>query len=115
MARPKKEVNEQMLKQLAGIHCTMNEMSAMLGVSVDTLERRYADTIKEARESGKMSLRRAMFKKALDGNPTMQIWLSKQHLGMVDKQEHSLDTDTKNAIKLTYSLPKKDDGVGGVC
>ena len=94
MARPLKEVDVELLKKLAGIHCTIKEMASILGCSVDTLERRFADIIEKGRDEGKMSLRRVMFKKAVQGeNTAMLIWLSKQHLGMSDKIEQK---DTTN-------------------
>jgi hypothetical protein len=37
-------------------------------------------------DEGKSSLKRKMFEIALKGNATMLIWLSKQYLGMRDKQ-----------------------------
>lgn len=78
-------VDEEILKGLAAIQCTMEEMSAVLGCSVDTLERRYADVIRKAKEQGKSSLRRKQYQVALSGNPTMLIWMGKNVLGQTDK------------------------------
>jgi len=58
----------------------MIEMASCLDCSVDTLERRFADRIKTAREKGKMSLRRKQFEVALNGDKAMLIWLGKQYL-----------------------------------
>lgn len=66
----------------------MKEIAAVCDCSVDTLERRFADVIQRGREKGTMSLKRKMFETAMNGNVTMQIWLSKQHLGYSDKQHH---------------------------
>ena len=41
-----------------------------------------------------MSLRRAQYQKALDGNPTMLIWLGKQILG----QRERVDIDLNASI-----------------
>ena len=38
---------------------------------------------------GKISLRRAQFEKALNGNVVMQIWLGKQHLDQKEKIEQT--------------------------
>lgn len=84
MAPPKKKIDVKVLEGLARIHCTMIEMASICECSVDTLERRYADVIKKAKDSGKASLRRIQWKLALEGNPTMQIWLGKQLLGQRD-------------------------------
>lgn len=81
MARPRKAIDEGLLHRLALIHCTNEEIAAVLGIHKRTLERRYAAVMNAAREEGKSSLRRVMWKKALEGNERLMIWLSKQHLG----------------------------------
>lgn len=86
MARPRKVIDPAVVETLAKIHCTYDEIAAVVGCSTDTLKRRFADRIEKGREEGKASLRRMQFKKALDGNPTMLIWLGKQHLGQKDGQ-----------------------------
>jgi hypothetical protein len=87
MARPIKEpdVDADVMQRLAAICCTMTEIAAVTGVSVATLERRYAEPIKRGREIGKATLRREQYRLAMNGNPTMLIWLGKQLLGQTDK------------------------------
>ena len=93
--RPKIEVNYDMIKKLASIFCTGEEIADILEISYDTLERRikskykcsFADYIKKYNNTGKASLRRMQFKSAEAGNATLQVWLGKQYLGQTDKQE----------------------------
>lgn len=113
--RPPIELDETTFKELCKIQCTLVEIAAILKVSEPTLitwvKRTYNDTFlsvfKKFSSEGKMSLRRTMFRTAIgtptrvdrddkgksviiEGikpNPTIQIWLSKQHLGMTDKNE----------------------------
>jgi len=99
MARPRKKIDPEQVRTLAKINCTMIEIAAVVGCSVDTLERRFADVIKECREQGRMSLRRAQWKKALEGHPTMLIWLGKQELGQKDQQ--AIDIDFRDVSVLT--------------
>lgn len=109
MARPRKKVDPELIKSLASINCTMPEIASITGVSIDTLERRFAAIIKEGRDHGKMSLRREMWKAVKErGNVTMMIWLSKQLLGYTDKvtqtvglvtPEDGAKEDLENAIK----------------
>lgn len=94
--KPEKPVDENLLKKLASIMCTYKEMSDILGVSVDTLERRFADLIKEAQSTGKMSLRRWQFQAAEKGNPSMLIWLGKQILNQHEKIQHSTVNPMEN-------------------
>ena len=63
----------------------MVEIAAVCGVSVDTLERRFADTIKKGRETGNMSLRRKQVEVAMQGSVAMLIWLGKQRLEQKDQ------------------------------
>lgn len=87
--RKKIKIDWDTVERLASIGCTQGEIANVLGVSVDTLQRRkeYAAVYKRGFDKGKMSLRRAQYKKAMDGNTTMLIWLGKQFLGQTDKQE----------------------------
>lgn len=84
MARPKKEIDEELLYKLAVIHCTMREMSDIVGVSEDTLKRRYAHIIDKGKSEGKMRLRRKQIEVAMSGNAVMLIWLGKNLLGQSD-------------------------------
>jgi hypothetical protein len=103
MARPKKQIDEKLLANLSQIHCTLEEMSSILGVSIDTLERRYAALIKENRDKGKMSLRRKLYEMALQKNNLGAIiWLSKQHLGMSEKVINEDGDVTKDASSQTF-------------
>ncbi len=89
MARPIKYVDPQSILKLAQLHCTYDEIATFLGVSTKTLQRSYVHLIKKGRETGKISLRRAQFEKALSGSVPMQIWLGKQHLDQKDKIEQT--------------------------
>lgn len=91
--RPRKEVDAALIERMAAIHCTLDEMASITGVSVDTLGRRFAEPIKRGRARGKRSLRRHQYKLAKSGNATMLIWLGKQLLEQRDKLEHSGDVD----------------------
>ena len=95
MARPKKEIDEELLYKLAQIHCTMREMSDIIGVSQDTLKRRYADIIDKGKSEGKMRLRRKQIEVAMSGNHTMLIWLGKQMLG---QSESPVQDEDKSII-----------------
>lgn len=85
-SKPKIDIKEQ-VRQLAAINCTWLEIASIIGMKERTLRRRYGQTYKTGRESGKMSLKRKMYETAMNGNVTMMIWLSKQMLGYTDKVE----------------------------
>lgn len=100
MARPKKEIDWEMVDKLCAIHCTGEEIASILDVSYDTLQRRcqeehecgFADYYKKASASGKMSLRRKQYDVAMAGNVPMLIWLGKNTLNQRDQ----VDTEVKD-------------------
>ena len=97
--RPRKEIDFAQFEAMCHIQCTEVEIASILGISVDTLERRceehygstFAEVYEEKRSHGKESLRRKQWHAAENGNITMMIWLGKQWLGQTDTQkiEHS--------------------------
>ena len=82
--RPRKEIDTELLYKLAQIHCTMKEMVDILGVSEDTLKRRFSGIIDKGKAEGKMRLRRKQIEVAMKGNAVMLIWLGKQILSQSD-------------------------------
>jgi hypothetical protein len=94
--RPRVELDPSQIEALAEIMCTNEEIAAVLGCSVDTITRNYAEAIKNGKAKGRASLRRTQWRAAESGNPTMLIWLGKQLLGQRDqpKEEevNSLET-----------------------
>ena len=97
MARPKFNIDYEMVEKLAGIQCTQQEIASFLGCSVDTLQRdeTFCGLYKKGQENGKMSLRRIQYKLA-EKNPTMAIWLGKQYLKQRDNIE--VEHDAKNGV-----------------
>jgi len=111
MGRPIKPINEDLVEKLAMIGCTMKEIAAICDVSVDTLERRFAELIEKGKEQGKSSLRRMQWKSAEGGNVVMQIWLGKQLLGQKDrmKTENYNVVDLRKAFFDAVNRPKAND------
>ena len=87
--RPKAKIDTAQLDKLAAMQCTLEEIANWFGVNKSTISRRFATNIIKGKSTGKISLRRAMYTKALEGNVVMQIWLSKQYLGMKERVETS--------------------------
>ena len=100
--RPKIIVDLEILKNLASIGCPDYEIASVLNISARTLHRNYAEIIDQYKEKGKASLRKKMWDKAVKkDNTMMQIWLSKNYLGMKDR------TQTES---ITEPLPLIIDG-----
>ena len=109
MSRPKgteKPIDLDELEKLFALGCTLPEIAGWFGVSLSTLEKRMGRrSYHEAQERGqsrmKISLRRRQIQVAESGNPTMLIWLGKQHLNQRDSldMQHS-GADGKDLIPL---------------
>jgi hypothetical protein len=96
--RPQLPIDLEVVRKLASIHCTKREIANVVGCHVDTLyTERFTEVLQKGEDEGKMSLKRKMFEVAMQGNTAMLIWLSKQHLGMVDKQP-------EQAIQANYTV-----------
>jgi len=92
--RPKIIIDVEILKNLASIGCPDYEIASVLGVSARTLKRNFAEIIDQYREQGKASLRKKMYDKAVKkDNTMMQIFLSKNMLGMSDKVQQTNVTE----------------------
>jgi hypothetical protein len=73
------------VEKLAAIGCKDMEIADWFGINDNTLRFNFSEELIKGRASLKMSLRRAMFNNAIHQNNTvMQIWLSKNFLGMSD-------------------------------
>ena len=88
---------KDMIVKLAEIQCTHQEIAHVMGVSVDVIKKaENLDLIANGKSQGKVKLRRAQYRKAVDeGNPTMLIWLGKNTLG---QSENNLNTDDNNVL-----------------
>lgn len=90
MARPRKKIDVEQLIKCAEKQWHIREIAAFFRVSHDTIQRRYASIIEEARNSGKAKLRDLQWKRALEGSDTMIKHMS----------EHYLDQHSRSKIDL---------------
>lgn len=95
--RPRFEVDEQLLENIASCWATYEEIADILSVSTKTLQVGrspkgipYAEIIRIGRSKGNVSLRRKQFEMAMAGDPTMLRFLGMVQLGQKPKQEVEL-------------------------
>jgi hypothetical protein len=92
--RKKIELDEEEIKKLAGLGCTVEEIANFFGVGKRTLERNYGAAINKGRECVKINLKKKQYDIAMKGNVKMLIWLGIQYLEqrnkIVEKGEHSV-------------------------
>ena len=85
--RPRLILDASRVTELASKGYIMRELAAILDVSEDTLHRHYAEAIKTGRELCNSMIRAKQIEVALQGNPTMLIWIGKQNLAQTDRTD----------------------------
>ena len=94
VGRPRINIDLDIVGNLASIGCTQEEIASVVGVSARTLQRNFADIIDRFKNKGKASLRKKMWDKAIKKDNThMQIWLSKNELGMKERTVNETITE----------------------
>lgn len=92
LAPRRKYVNRHILKELCQAQLSNDEISRVLRVSWDTLDRRYAEAIKAWRTLGPASVRRELFLTAMGdskGKLGAMIFYLKNYGGMADVARNS--------------------------
>ena len=115
--RPRFDFSDKLplVRKLASIQCTDEEIAAGIGCSQDTLARgRKRDqeldaAIIDGRANGRMSLRRAQYQKAMDGNPAMLIWLGKQVLGQRENFVDNMPETDECGVLVTPGLVSEEE------
>lgn len=109
MARPRKQINEEQLRKCAEKLWSITELAAFFNVSTDTLHRRYAAIIEDARQNGKAKLRDFQWKRVMEGSDTILKHMSEHYLDQHSKSKISIEDawDSLPAEKKT-ALLKKD-------
>ena len=84
--RPLAVIDEGKLIELAAANCTIQEICSELDIGHDTLYSRFSELLKRGRDKGNVSLKRKLFEKAIGGDMSALIWLSKNQCGYKDRQ-----------------------------
>jgi hypothetical protein len=106
--------DEEQIEKLASWHCTHTEIADILGISVDTLDRRYAHIIRKAKATVKKSIRDKQIEVALSGSVPMLIWLGKCMLGQIEMTENEIKSIKEILIKIDPSRKRNGDTNGNV-
>ena len=112
MGRPQSEIDWVQFEKLVWIPVLSNDhLADILGTSKSTLERhvraKYDLTIDALRQQKQGPMRQnlfsAMWKNAMSGNVTSQIWLSKNIFGWSDKMVHAQGDVTQEKLIINFS------------
>lgn len=117
--RPKKPIDEEQLKKLCAMQCTLVEIAGFFDCCEDTIEnwckremkQSFSEFYKSASATGKVSLRRTQWKLA-EKSTAMAIFLGKQYLGQTDKIETEITTmDDSAAQEIEVMLNAASDEI----
>ncbi len=107
MSRKKIKIDWQKVDKLLTAGCDGTEAAASIGVHPDTLYKACESEHKmcfsaykqQKKEKGQSLLKVIRFDKAMNGDTTMQIWLSKQILGETDRKATDVTTNGQSLHK----------------
>lgn len=93
----------------ASVGCTNDEIAARLGVSPDTLTRRFSDVLVKARAEMRCSLRAKQYEEAMNGNTKLLTWLGVNLLGQRPQPQDQVLDAAATAAAIRAALRQMDD------
>lgn len=103
MARPRKKIDIAQLEQLAERQWSVRQIASFFRVSHDTLQRRYASIIADARLRGSAKIIDLQWKRAMEGSDTMIKHMAEHYLGQSSKSTVEVSGKDGQAIPLTLT------------
>jgi hypothetical protein len=85
MARPRIELDEDLIYQMAKEGCSVDDIATEFACSDQTIYNKYYEVWKAGQAAGRRALHRRQFEKAMDGDSGMLRWLGANRLGQSDK------------------------------
>jgi hypothetical protein len=99
------DTEEFQIEEMAVCQNTNEDIARIMGFSVDTLTRKFAEILDKGRARGRNTLRMWQWNLAKSGNVVMCIWLGKQMLGQRNEARITVDphtgTDQMDVSQLT--------------
>jgi hypothetical protein len=86
-------ISEDEIFELARGGVAVEDIAKLAGCDSDTIRARYRKTLERGRAQKRVDLHAWQFKCAREGNPTMLIWLGKQHLGQCDTPPPAVESE----------------------
>ena len=110
MGRPKLQLNVNQIEKAASWGCTVPEIASLMECSEATIQQQFIGYVNKGCTSLHRSIKQKMVEKALAGDNTMLIWLSKNYLGFADKSE--VQQRTTGDINVVVKVVEDDDWYG---
>jgi hypothetical protein len=98
MGRPAKDIDAELVRKLAKLGCTQDEIADFFGVTQSVISERFRSDFHLGCAESKISIRRMQFKRAMQGSDRMLVHLGKVFLGQTDR----LDVTSKGARTVVY-------------
>ncbi len=102
MSRAKHTFDQKTLDQVAALarcHCPDHEIAAFAGCSEATLKRHLSELLSIERAKGAGNIRAMQYKKAMEGDKCMLIWVGKQICGQTEKL-HTTDSTLPKVVTI---------------
>ncbi len=102
------DINIEMVHQLAKQMLPLPDIAGILGIRTDELSSlinsngKLGDAIELGYSETRQSLRKTQLDLALNGHPSMLMWLGKQYLGQSDK--HNVETKTEISVTVSRAM-----------
>ena len=109
MGRPKKELNEDDIYEMAKEGCSVDDIAVEMGCSDQLIYNRYYDVFKEGQAAGRRAIHRKQFEKAMEGDAGMLRWLGSNRLGQSDKV-HQTNGVQEIEVIIRKPLPSVPNG-----
>jgi hypothetical protein len=94
----KANIPQDQVEKLGRLGCSNREIGDFFSVTEGCIRRHFTRCLVKCRSERKAKLRQLMWESAGKGNIAMQIWLSKNELGMSEKVEQT--TVEKQTVKV---------------
>ena len=104
VGRNKVPVVPEDVEHMAQLGCTDNEIAKFLGITDHALRRHFNDQLLDGRHRLRTSLRQAQIRVALEGQPTMLVWLGKN---LLSQNENGQGNDENRPLPWTDDMPEE--------
>lgn len=113
LGRPFADIDARIVYGMAVVGASNVEIGEVCGVVESVIRERFGEVLGVARANLKRKLRRAQLAKAMEGNPTMLIWLGKQMLNQKDRSDvTSGDEPVPESVRVVLVKPEPVDDQG---
>jgi len=117
VGRPLIQIDQKQFETMCALQCTLSEFAAMFSCSEDIVENwckrtygmNFTDVFKLKRGSGKTSLRRKQYEKAMAGDTALLIFLGMNWLNQRDKHEHTGKDGERLSISALMAKVESED------